>query len=859
MKNKKRGLFGLTLILTLLIAAATIIPAIIFVSASGNNSYEISDEQDNRHAIQKGLTLHCWNWSYKNISANMKMISEYGFSAIQTSPIQPTKESTVGKTVGSSWMKYYIPTGYNIEDSSENALGTRTEFENMCEVAHEYGIKVIVEVVDVYKMNETTKEVQQSILELMKDCVDCGVDGIKFDVKFDYYAYQNNDFDMEKDFWLTIIRNAKEYARETRNIELYFYGDVICEDSSEASLPLGVYSKYMSVSGVTVDSVEDIYTYMGSDICGTHSKNVNKEWAIMASKANVMGVYLARPYSTYSLVGSADITGWANAEVKAVNRFHNYFIGETEKISIENDIVYCERGTSGVVLVNKEGTAATVDVMACSIMDGSYRDQISGEVFVVCEGRIKGKIGSTGIAVVYNAENEPVINISQQGGKFASDSLTLDLAILNADSGSYCIVGSQPIEFTGETQLTIGADMSFGEKVNVRIMARRGSKEITKTYTFTKVDKSNNVAYIELPQEWDKDVKCYVYDAVRESVNNGIWPGAKMTPVDENLYMYQIPENMVEPRVIFYSSDKCRYPDENEPGLLIDGSMIYQDGKWQEYEPKVITYGKVLVRYVDESGKELSDSITLEGVVGETYKAITQNFYGYSLLKTNGKSSAEYTKEQIVVEYVYKKDVTEVKSKTAYLTKPSGWDKTLYCYVYSADNEQNINASWPGVKMNCENGVYRYEVPADISNPLVIFSDGKVQYPGAMQRGLELKTDMIYHSGEWMPISSEVFKDGNVAYFAKDENWDGDMYCYVYSAEDGVTNKPWPGVKMTHVSGNIYKYVIPKEINNPLVIFTDKKHQYPGSMQTGLPILGSMILENGEWKRFQFEKNAPKK
>ena len=33
--------------------------------------------------IQDGVTLHCWNWSYKNIEANMELIAASGYTAIQ--------------------------------------------------------------------------------------------------------------------------------------------------------------------------------------------------------------------------------------------------------------------------------------------------------------------------------------------------------------------------------------------------------------------------------------------------------------------------------------------------------------------------------------------------------------------------------------------------------------------------------------------------------------------------------------------------------------------------------------------------------------------------------------------------------
>ena len=64
----------------------------------------------------------------------------------------------------------------------------------------------------------------------------------------------------------------------------------------------------------------------------------------------------------------------------------------------------CPRGTTGVVLVNASGTSKTVSGLNVGMTDGTYTDQVSGSTFTVADGKISGSIGSTGIAVVYNAE-----------------------------------------------------------------------------------------------------------------------------------------------------------------------------------------------------------------------------------------------------------------------------------------------------------------------------------------------------------------------------------------------------------------------------------------------------------------------
>ena len=75
----------------------------------------------------------------------MAAIAAQGYTAIQTSPIQPLKESTVGRSVGTTWWVCYQPVDFAINTLQGNALGTKAELESMVATAHRYGIKVIVD------------------------------------------------------------------------------------------------------------------------------------------------------------------------------------------------------------------------------------------------------------------------------------------------------------------------------------------------------------------------------------------------------------------------------------------------------------------------------------------------------------------------------------------------------------------------------------------------------------------------------------------------------------------------------------------------------------------------------------------
>lgn len=928
LKGKKKQLAIIGVVLALIIAAVAIIPSIKpKTQADGGQSYTstIANQQSD---IQDGVTLHCWNWSYKNIEANMELIAEQGFSAIQTSPIQQAKEGTLGRGVGSNWWVYYQPMGFHIDNSGQSALGTKAEFESMCAKAHEYGIKVIVDVVANHLGNQTgnniantaipelkndsscwhniyvntsnfsdryditqhcmsglpdlntgSDKVQNYVLGFLKECIDSGADGFRFDAAKHIETPDDGSSNCASDFWPTVIYGATEYATNTRGIDLYCYGEILDQPDSAGRLPVSAYTKYMSITDnqqgnnlrnyvnsrnaagagnsyfckdTTADKLvlwaESHDTYADKSSMGVSTEVINKTWALVAARADAMGLYFARPYSTSSMLGDADATGWAYAEVGAVNRFHNDFVGTSEYMSSENGIAYCERGDSGVVLVNCNGTYTNVNVSAHTMKNGTYIDQVSGGTFTVSNGRITGNIGNTGIAVVYNVSKAPVISVSREGGSFTSETITLNVSVANADSATYQVGNSAVVTFYNSADVIVGKDMSYGDSVDVKITATAGGETVMKTYTFNKIEKSDNVAYIELPSGWGTNVYCYVYDNATDNVNNGAWPGVAMTHVSGNLYMYEVPENIIEPRVIFYSSDSCRYPQDMAPGVLLTGSMIFADGSWKAYVPEVITYGKVVAEYVDVDGAQIAEAVTKEGQTGTNYTTEAKNVEGYTLSKTVGNAQGTFTDGTVTVQYVYTKNPV-AESRTAYIKLPAGWSSTVYCYAYSEETGAN-NGGWPGVKMTKEaNGLYSCEVSGSITNPLVIFTDGKNQYPVAMQPGLSLDKDMVYENGTWKEYT-EVVNTANIAYIQKESWWGNTLYCYAYSDDNGATNGGWPGVKMTKVSGNIYSYEVPANITNPRVIFTDGNNQYPGPMESGLSLTGSMIYKNGSWNSY---------
>ena len=434
--------------------------------------------------VQRGQILQCWCWSYNNIRANLQDIASQGFSAIQVSPIQPLKESTRNgwnTLMNSSWIVYQ-PVAFCIETNSFNAQGTKSQFQAMCNEAHKYGIKVIVDVVlnhtandyghnsvhpwvpadlrnnpdcwhdisqnisgwnDRYDvthhclmslpdLNTGHPTVQWHCANLLKEAIAAGADGFRFDAA----KHIETDWDadgVKSDFWMNVIGEATSYAQSSRGFTPYYYGEVL--GAPGGGLGISAYTRYMSITETGSNSIRNAVVNgnaAGAASSGLHTgegaskavmypethdtykddgtrfvsdENINKTWAVIGSRNNVCALYLARPYNPdTTLMGSADKTAWAAPAVKAVNKFKNHFVGQSEYLSSYYNLACVERGDSGIVIVNcggsyYNGMSAPVHTMK----DGTYKDSITGNYFTVSGGWISGDIGDTGIAVVYEA------------------------------------------------------------------------------------------------------------------------------------------------------------------------------------------------------------------------------------------------------------------------------------------------------------------------------------------------------------------------------------------------------------------------------------------------------------------------
>lgn len=647
------------------------------VSTSAN-AYGLADN------IQDGQILQCFNWSFDNIKKNMKTIAEQGFTAVQTSPIQVAKESTAGKTAKGSWWVLYQPVDFAIETNAHgtSALGTTSQFKAMCDEAHKYGVKVVVDAVlnhmgnkskndlspcipdeirnnsslwhDISKnswyasryditqycmdgipdLNTSNKTVQNYAIKFLKECVDNGADGFRFDGAKHIETPDDSGFGSE--FWPTVLNATTSYAKSTRSITPFYYGEVLDKTTGNDDQSNGqsIVNSYTSLMSITLSSVsnsirnavnsnnakgairsdfnlddgskaagnksvlwnESHDTYQAGSSSNVGNANMDKTWALVGTRQQACGMYLARPNNWGSaMMGQADVTNWADETVKAINKFKNDMIGQSEYLSAEKGIAYNERGTKGVVLVNCGGNSS-VSVTAHKMAAGTYTDVITGNTFTVANGKISGNIGSSGVAVVYNAKKGPQNTISKEGGSFKAETLPLTLGLKDATSGTYQIDNGAVETYTGTKTITIGEGVAYGSTITVNLTATDGTDTSKATYTFKKVDPTltQKIYFDNSSYNWSS-VYAYIYNDT-DSVAK--WPGKQMTKDSSTgYYVVEVPDEFANGSVIFTENSTAttnRYPADMEPGLELSGSSMKfsANHKWEEYNQQTTTTTK---------------------------------------------------------------------------------------------------------------------------------------------------------------------------------------------------------------------------------------------------------------------------
>ena len=266
--------------------------------------------------MSEGATLHAWEWSFKTIEKNIPDIAAAGYTSVQTEPISAIHSGGKGMIFTENWYYVYQPTDTTIGNW---VMGTESDLKSLCETAHKYGVRIIVDVVanhmtatwgaisdrwkkseyyhhdcnngdvqdwnnryqvthckllGLYDINTENTETANMMHDFLVQAVSDGVDGFRFDAAKHIELpdeYNNSQY------WNIILNNGAQFQ----------YGEVLQDSISRDSDYANLFSSHSKNGGGVTASA------YGQKLRGAlNSKNLNasdlSNWSHSASPSKLV-------------------------------------------------------------------------------------------------------------------------------------------------------------------------------------------------------------------------------------------------------------------------------------------------------------------------------------------------------------------------------------------------------------------------------------------------------------------------------------------------------------------------------------------------------------------------------------------
>lgn len=696
-----------------------------------DNKYGLKDN------IQDGVILHCFDWTLADIQEEIPNIAKAGFTAVQTSPVH----ERAGK--GSVWYDVYRPYDFKIG----NGLGTEADLKALCTKAHEYGVKVIVDVVanhtdygnvadrlkdqglyhqpfdvgnwhdrhqvtfgkiGMWDLDTNNPTVQAIISQYIQDLKACGVDGIRWD------AIKHIGLPSEGD---SFMQNVVDQ-------EMYNYGEILDSTGGDDNVLFPEYQTYMSITdngygngfansfagGSINGSVgnfnqrnakteklvywgesHDTYANDGGQSKNKSQNVIDRAYAVVAGNNGATALYFSRPAQKAKndiKFGDKGSVHFKDAEVTQVNYMHNACAGEPNYY-VKGDGVCAQVRKSGAIIVLGSGSDRDVTVANGAgdgkwLKSGTYKDMVGGGVFTVNASTISGHVGGSGIAVIYNA-----------GSIVLPPEVVFNPADGTAFSDESLTVTATPLNaISAWIQVNDGAKQDFTAAKQFTVGADVAyGKNVTITWGATDKDGKTETGSVTY-----KKVKAYVPELGKADEISCFLETSNAAAA---VYVWN---NNVKP-IIKYAGEWKDAINKKLPlvGKSVSGKNVF---KWT-YDGTETTVPAQLI-FLDGNGNKLTNNVDFVN-------------HGYYVDGTYSNTVTKVHEDETVdPEYVY-------------FDNASNWEN-VYCYFY---NGTTSSAAWPGVKMtfdasashNGKTGWYKVQIPTAYLKAKFFINDGTAGTP----------------------------------------------------------------------------------------------------------------------------------
>ena len=722
----------------------------LFTMASNifaDNKYGLKDN------IQDGVILHCFDWTLADIQEEIPNIAKAGFTAVQTSPVH----ERAGK--GSVWYDVYRPYDFKIG----NGLGTEADLKALCAKAHEYGVKVIVDVVanhtdygnvadrlkdqglyhqpfdvgnwhdrhqvtfgkiGMWDLDTNNPTVQAIIKQYIQDLKACGVDGIRWD------AIKHIGLPSEGD---SFMQNVVDQ-------EMYNYGEILDSTGGDDNVLFPEYQTYMSITdngygngfansfagGSINESVgnfnqrkakteklvywgesHDTYANDGGESKNKSQNVIDRAYAVVAGNNGATALYFSRPFQKDKgaiKFGDKGSVHFKDAEVAQVNYMHNVCAGEPNYY-VKGNGVCAQVRKSGAIIVLGSGSDRDVTVANGAgdgkwLMSGTYKDMVGGGVFTVNASTISGHVGESGIAVIYNA-----------GSIVLTPEVVFNPADGTAFSDESLTVTATPLNAVSAwIQVNDGAKQTFTAAKQFTVGADVAyGKNVTITWGATDKEGKTETGSVTY-----KKVKAYVPELGKADEISCFLETSNAAAA---VYVWN---NKVKP-VIKYAGEWNDAINKKLPlvGKSVSGKNVF---KWT-YDGTE-TSAPTQIIFLDGNGNKITADVEFVN-------------HGYYVDGTYSNTVTKVHEDEIVdPEYVY-------------FDNASNWEN-VYCYFY---NGKTSSTTWPGVKMtfdasashNGKTGWYKVQIPTAYLKAKFFINDGT---PGTAIDATNASTTKVVNKGK---------------------------------------------------------------------------------------------------------------
>ena len=696
-----------------------------------DNKYGLKDK------IQDGVILHCFDWTLADIQEEIPNIAKAGFTAVQTSPVH----ERAGK--GSVWYDVYRPYDFKIG----NGLGSEADLKALCAKAHEYGVKVIVDVVanhtdhpnvaerlkdeslyherfgvgnwhdrhqvtfgmiGMWDLDTNNPTVQAIIKQYIQDLKACGVDGIRWD------AIKH----------IALPSEGDSFMKNVVDQEMYNYGEILDSTGGDDNVLFPEYQTYMSITdngygngfansfagGSINESVgnfnqrnakteklvywgesHDTYANDGGESKNKSQNVIDRAYAVVAGNNGATALYFSRPAQKGKndiKFGDKGSVHFKDAEVAQVNYMHNVCAGEPNYY-VKGNGVCAQVRKSGAIIVLGNGSDRDVTVANGAgdgkwLKPGTYKDMVGGGAFTVNASTISGHVGESGIAVIYNA-----------GSIVLPPEVVFNPADGTAFSDETLTVTATPLNAVSAwIQVNDGAKQDFTADKQFTVGADVAyGKNVTITWGATDKEGKTETGSVTY-----KKVKAYVPELGKADEISCFLETSNTAAA---VYVWN---NNVKP-VIKYAGDWNDAIKKMLPlvGKSVSGKNVF---KWT-YDGTETTAPAQLI-FLDGNGNKLTNNVDF----------VNHGYY------VDGTYSTTVTKvhedETVDPEYVY-------------FDNASKWEN-VYCYFY---NGTTSSTAWPGVKMtfdasasyNGKTGWYKVQIPTAYLKAKFFINDGTAGTP----------------------------------------------------------------------------------------------------------------------------------